>query len=59
MPKKGRLQKKLVKAIKILLKKINKKWWYGHERYKNIPEGEKQKLVEYRKYIIKHGKKKP
>ena len=59
MLKKGRLQKKLVKAIKILLKKINKKWWYGYERYKNIPEGEKQKLVEYRKNIIKHGKKKP
>ena len=29
---------------------------YGWEWYKNLPEGEKQKLVEYRKNIIKWAK---
>ena len=29
---------------------------YGREWYKNLPEGEKQKLVEYRKNIIKWAK---
>ena len=42
--------KKLVKDIKVLLKKKKKKSdIYGHERCKNLPEDEKQKLVEYRK----------
>ena len=30
---------------------------YGCERYKNLPKVEKQKLVEYRKKIIKWWKK--
>ena len=29
----------------------------GGERYKNLPEDEKQRPVEYRKNIIKYGKK--
>ena len=43
---KERLQKKLTKDIKIFLKKKKEK---GRERYKNLSEDEKQKLVEYRK----------
>ena len=51
---KERLQKKLVKDIKVFLKnKKKKKQTYGHEQYKNLPEDEKQKLSEYRKNIIK------
>ena len=47
---KERLQKKLVKDIKMFLKKKKKKkQQYGRERYKNLSEDEKQKLVEYRK----------
>ena len=47
---KERLQKKLVKDIKIFLKKKKeKKRQYRRERYKNISGDEKQKLVEYRK----------
>ena len=50
---KERLQKKLMKDIKIFLKKKkNKKRQYGRERYKNLLEDEKQKLVDYRKNII-------
>ena len=51
---KERLQKKLVKNIKIFLKKKKKKKQrqYGRERYKNLSDDEKQKLVEYRKNII-------
>ena len=29
---------------------------YGRKRYKNLPEDEKHKLVEYRKTILKWGK---
>ena len=36
-----------MKDIKIFLKK-KKKRQYGREHYKNLPEGEKQKHVEYR-----------
>ena len=36
-----------MKDIKILLKK--KKREYGYERYKNLSEAEKQRLVEYKK----------
>ena len=44
---KERLQKKLVKDIKIFLKqKKKKKWEYRHERYKYLSEDEKQNLVE-------------
>ena len=41
--KKGKLQKKLVKDIKIFLKK-KKKQQYAHERYKNLSEGESNKV---------------
>ena len=41
----------LVKDVKVFIKK--KKEQYGHERYKNLSEDEKQKLVEYSKNIIK------
>ena len=46
---KERLLKKLVKDMKIFLKKKTKKQQYGRERYKNLSEDEKLKLVEYRK----------
>ena len=50
---KVRIQKKLLKDIKVFLKKKNeKKWQYGRERYKNLPEDEKQKLAEYREKIF-------
>ena len=50
---KERLQKKLVKNIKIFLKKKKKKQQqYGCERYKNVLEDEKQKFIEYRKNMI-------
>ena len=40
----------LVKDIKgFQKKKKEKKQQYGGERYKNLPEDEKQQLVEYRK----------
>ena len=43
-----RLQKELMKDIKIFLeKKKKKKGQYGRECYKNLLENEKQKLVEY------------
>ena len=46
---KERLQKKLVKDIKIFPKKKQKKSDKNCERYKNLSEDEKNKLVEYRK----------
>ena len=47
---KERLQRTLMKDIKMFLKnKKKKKQQYGQERYKNLSEYEKQKLVEYRK----------
>ena len=46
-----------MKGIKVILKKreakINNN---GREPYKNFPEVEKQRLVEYRRNIIKKGK---
>ena len=40
--------KKLMKDIKVFLNnKTKKKWQYGLQQYKNLPEDEKQKLVEY------------
>ena len=33
-----------------------KKWQYGHERYKNLSKDKKQKLVEYRKKYYKMRK---
>ena len=47
---KERLQKKLVKDIK---EEKEKKRLYVCEQYKNLPEDEKQKLVEYRKNTMK------
>lgn len=37
--------------------KKNKKRSYGHKRYKNLPEHEKQKLTEYKKYYKKKKNK--
>ena len=46
-----------MKDIKIILiKKKKKKQQYGRERYKNLSENEKNKLVEYRKNITKREK---
>ena len=51
---KERLQKKLLKDIKVFLKKKKeKKRQYGCGQHKDLPEDRKQKLVEYRKNIIK------
>ena len=38
-----------MKDISLSKKENEKKQQYGRERYKNLPEYEKQKLVEYRK----------
>ena len=35
----------------------NKKQQYGHERYKNVFEDEKQRLVKYRKKILLNAEK--
>ena len=48
---KERLQKNLRKDIKVSLKKKRKKQ-YDCEWYKNVPEDEKQKLVEYSHYYL-------
>ena len=54
---KERLQNKLAKDIKTFQKKKKKKsGQYGRERYKNPSEGEKQKLVEYRKIYYRTRK---
>ena len=46
-----------MKDIKIILiKKKKRKRQYGRERYKNLSENEKNKLVEYRKNIAKREK---
>ena len=42
-----------MKDIKVFLKKKKKKKQHGREGYKNLSEDEKQKLVEYRKKILK------
>ena len=50
----SRFRKSLAKDIKIFLtKKKNKKREYCRERYRNLLETEKQRLVEYRKDIMK------
>ena len=44
---KEKLRKKARERYQSLSKeKKEGKWQYGHERYKNLPEDEKQKLVE-------------
>ena len=48
---KERLQKKIKKDIKLFL--IKKKKKAAICLYKNLPEDEKQRLVEYRKNIVK------
>ena len=49
---KEKLQKKVVKDIKVFLKKKKKKKrQYGCEHYKNLSENEKNKLVEYKKIL--------
>ena len=40
-----------------LKKKKKKKQQYGRKRYKNLPEDENQKLVEYRKKYYRMRKK--
>ena len=51
---KERLQKKLVKRYQNLFKEeIEEKQQYGQESYKNISVDGKNKLLEYRKKIIK------
>ena len=50
--------KSIVKDVKIFLKKKNRKWEYGHERYRNLSKTEKQKQVENEKVIIKCEKTK-
>ena len=47
----------LVKNIEIFLKK-DRKCQYACEGYKNLPENEKQRLVEYRKKYPKMQKMK-
>ena len=50
---KGRLQKKLVKDIKIFLKeKKKKKRQYCCERYKNLSENQNKNLLSIEKNII-------
>ena len=47
-----------MKDIKIFLKKKKKKkQQYGRERYKNLSEDEKDKVVENRKKILQNEKK--
>ena len=42
-----------MKDIKVSLKKKKKtNQQYGHEQNKNLPEREKQKLIEYREKIL-------
>ena len=50
-------KRKLVKNIEVSLKKEKKKkWQYGSEQYKNLPEDKEQKLAEYRKKYYKMRK---
>ena len=43
-----------MKDIKVFVKKIKKKkQQYGHDRYKNLPGGEKQKVLSIEKYFMK------
>ena len=39
--------------LKSFQKRNRKKQKYGHERYKKLPEDEKQRLGQYKKNIIK------
>ena len=55
LPKKKGLKKNLVKGNKIFLKKKKTR---SENKYKNLPEDEKQRLVEYRKKDYKIWKNK-
>ena len=47
-----------MKGIKIFLNKIkNKKRQYGCERYRNLTEDKKQRIVKYRKILYNTKKK--
>ena len=46
-------KERLQKEAREKYQSLSKKQQYGFEQYKNIPEDEKQKLVEYSKNIIK------
>ena len=48
-----------MKDIKVFLKKKKRKQQYGRERYKNLSEYQKQKLIEYRKKYYEMRKKRP
>ena len=56
---KEKLQKKLMIYQDPSEEEKNKKWHYGRERYKNLPEDVKQRLVEYRKKYCRYGKINP
>ena len=45
----SRFKKGLLKDIKISAEEKERKQQYGREQYKNLPAGEKHKLVDYRK----------
>lgn len=47
------LQKKARKRYESLLKEKSKKWQHGRERYKYLPEDERQGHVEFRKIYYK------
>ena len=46
-------RKGLVKSIRIFLKRKGKKHLHGHERYRNLPEHEKQAEWVKEKIILK------
>ena len=50
-------QNNIERLQKVFPKKKSKKRHYGHERYNNLSEDEKQKLVEYRKKYYEMRKK--
>ena len=50
-------KKRLVKGIKIFLKKKNKRYQYASEQHRNLPEDEKQRLIECRKKLSSNNKK--
>ena len=45
-----------MKDIKVFLRRKRREQQYSCEQYKNLPERKTQKLVEYRKNIIKREK---
>ena len=49
-------QNKSLQKISSFSEEEREKKWYGRERYKNLPEHEKQSFVEYRKNYYKMWK---